>query len=632
MKYHHHHYVSENPRIQTAAGAGVDRPAELPDYVDVLIVGAGPAGMIAAAQLSQFPNVVSRIIDRRPHRLEIGLADGMQKRSLETFNAFGFAESLMAEACHVTETAFWRPDPDAPACIRRVSRLDEDPNQISEYPHLTVNHARVLDYFAEFMAHSPTRMQPDYGVEFLGLEIDDPDGDYPVAVRVKPLHGADEGRERIIRAKYVVGADGAHSGVRKALGWRLQGESSNHAWGVLDVLAETDFPDIRVKCAIQSKSDGNILLIPREGGFLFRLYVDLGDVAANDNGAIRKTPVEDTIARAQKIFHPYRLDVRHVAWHSVYEVGHRVAERFDDVPEDQAATRLPRVFVTGDAAHTHSAKAGQGTNASMQDGFNLGWKLGHVLEGRSPASLLRTYSTERQQIGRDLIAQDQRWASQMAKSPEEFSSPAEFEQAYLQITAFAQGFMTQYAPSMITAQTDADQALAQGFPIGKRFWSAPVMRVADANRRQLGHEATADGRWRLYVFADAAPAGEASAVAALGRWLEESPDSPVRGFTPANLDENAWFDIKVIYQQRHTEVDIGQVPRAFKPLAGPYRLSDYENIYAALPGEDIFDLRQIDRQGALVIVRPDQYVAQVLPLTATPRLAEFLRAFALPQR
>ncbi|WP_322998258.1 FAD-dependent monooxygenase [Castellaniella sp.] len=630
MKYHHHEYVSRDPRIQDAAGVGIDRPEDLPDTVDVLIVGAGPAGMIAAAQLSQFPGVTTRIIDRRASRLEVGLADGMQKRSLETFDAFGFAERLMAEACHITETAFWKPDPETPTNIRRVSRLDEDPRQVSEYPHLTVNHARVLDYFAEFMAYAPTRMKPDYGLEFQGLDIA-PSGDHPVEVRLAYSTGPKAGQERRIRARYVIGSDGAHSGVRKALGLPLHGESANHAWGVLDILAETDFPDVRVKCAIQSESHGNILLIPREGGFLFRLYVDLGDVAAGDKGAVRRTPVEQTIARAQQIFHPYRLDVRHVAWYSVYEVGHRLCERFDDVPQDQVGLRTPRVFIAGDAAHTHSAKAGQGTNASMQDGFNLGWKLGHVLEGRSPESLLATYATERQQIGRDLIDQDKLWAAQMAKAPEDFASQAEFEDAYLRITEFAQGFMTQYAPSMITARPD-DQALATGFPIGKRFWSAEVMRVADANRRHLGHEAKADGRWRLYVFADSAAPGVASPTAALGRWLTESPESPLRRHTPAGADDNARFDVKVIYQQDHTQIDIGQVPVGFIPRMGPYRLADVENIYAALPDIDIFDLRGVDRRGALVLVRPDQYVAQVLPLDAMDRLAAFIGTFAVPQR
>lgn len=630
MKYHHHGYVSTDPRIQTPAGVGIDRTEELPDQVDVLIIGAGPAGMVAAAQLSQFPGVTTRIIERRSGRLEIGLADGMQKRSIETFEAFGFADQLMAEACHVTETLFWKPDPEKPENIVRVSRLDEDPKGISEYPHLTVNHARVLDYFAEFMAHSPSRMKPDYGLEFQALTVA-PEGEYPVTVRLIHSCGERAGQERIVHAKYVLGSDGAHSGVRKAIGRTLRGESSNHAWGVLDLLANTDFPDIRTKCAIQSESDGNILLIPREGGFLFRLYVDLGDVAPDDAGAVRRTPLEQVIAKAQKILHPYTLDVRHVAWHSIYEVGHRLCDSFDDVPLDQVGRRTPRVFIAGDASHTHSAKAGQGTNASMQDGFNLGWKLGHVLEGRSPESLLATYSAERQVVGQSLIDQDRKWATQIAKAPEEFASHAEFEEAYRRITEFAQGFMTQYGPSMITVPTDS-QRLATGFPIGKRFWSAEVMRVADANRLHLGHEARADGRWRIYVFADSAAAGADSPTAALGRWLDESPESPIRGFTPASLDENAWFDLKVIYQQDHTNVDIGRVPRAFLPTVGPYRLVDHESVFAALPGNDIFEQRGIDRRGAIVVVRPDQYVANVLALTATQELAAFIRAFTLQQR
>ncbi|CDM24510.1 2-polyprenyl-6-methoxyphenol hydroxylase [Castellaniella defragrans 65Phen] len=630
MKYHHHGYVSSDPRIQPPAGAGIDRPEDLPDQVDVLIVGAGPAGMIAAAQLSQFPGIVTRIVERRAGRLEIGLADGMQKRSIETFEAFGFAQQLIAEACQVTETAFWKPDPAQPENIVRVSRVDEDPQNVSEYPHLTVNHARVLDYFAEFMENAPTRMKPDYGYEFVGLTVAD-EGDHPVTVTLKRSTGDHAGEERVVRARYVLGSDGAHSGVRKAIGQTLRGVSSNHAWGVMDLLADTDFPDIRTKCAIQSESDGNILLIPREGGFLFRVYVDLGDVAPDDGGAIRRTPVEQIIARAQRIFHPYRLDVRHVAWHSVYEVGHRLCDHFDDVPPEQVGHRMPRVFIAGDASHTHSAKAGQGTNASMQDGFNLGWKLGHVLEGRSPAGLLDTYSAERQKVGQSLIDQDLRWATQMAKSAEAFASHAEFEQAYLRITEFAQGFMTQYEPSMITL-ADSRQALATGYPVGKRFRSAEVMRVADANRLHLGHEARADGRWRIYVFADAARAGEDSPLAALGRWLDESPDSPIRGYTPAGLDENAWFDVKVVYQQDHTAVDIGGVPRAFLPRVGPYQLTDLENVYAALPDQDIFQLRGIDRQGAIVIVRPDQYVAGVLALTDTDALAGFLRTFAIRQR
>jgi phenol 2-monooxygenase len=619
VQFHHHGYVSGDPRIQPIAGVGIDRPAELPDFVDVLIVGTGPAGMITAAQLSQFPGVTTRIIDHRAGRLEIGQADGIQARSVETFQAFGFAERIIAEAYRITEMAFWKPDPDDPSTIVRSARTVDDPTGISEFPHLLVNQARVLDYFAEVAANSPTRLTPDYGIEFRSLAIEDA-GEYPVSVTV-----IDSGDEREVYAKYVVGADGARSRVRESIGVTLDGDQANHAWGVMDVLAVTDFPDIRTKCAIQSEGGGNILLIPREGGYLFRMYVDLGEVTASGSAAVRATSVDDIVAKANQIMHPYTLEVKSVAWHSVYEVGHRLTERFDDVPVEFIGTRTPRVFIAGDACHTHSAKAGQGMNVSMQDGFNLGWKLGHVLEGRSHESLLATYSAERQVIAKNLIEFDREWSSLMAKRPEDMDDPSELERFYVSTAEFPAGFMTEYAQSTIVG-TARHQALATGFPIGKRFKSAVVRRVCDANDLHIGHLAFADGRWRIYVFADAAIAGEQSAAATFADWLATAPDSPVVAYKRTGADADEWFDVKVIYQQDHTGVDINAVPDAFTPLKQPFGLVDYNNVFATDPGRDVFDLREIDRGGAVVVVRPDQYVANVLPLTATVELAEFFRA------
>jgi len=624
MQFHHHGYVSGEPRLLPAAGVGIDRPSELPDEVDVLIVGAGPAGLIAAAQLSQFPKVTTRIVERRAGRLEVGQADGIQARSVETFQAFGFAERIIAEAYRITQMAFWKPDPDDPHRIIRTALVDDDPTGISEFPHLIVNQARVQDYFAEVMAMSPSRMTPDYGFEFVGLTVAD-EGDFPVAVTLRRTVGPDAGQERIVHAKYVVGCDGARSAVRESIGRTLEGDQALHAWGVMDVLAVTDFPDIRTKCAIQSHDGGNILLIPREGGYLFRMYVDLGEVLPNDNGAVRQTTIEQIIAKANQILSPYSLDVKNVAWHSVYEVAHRLTDKFDDVPvglpaaapADAEGGRVPRVFIAGDACHTHSAKAGQGMNVSMQDGFNIGWKLGHVLDGRAPASLLSTYSAERHVIAKNLIEFDKQWSSLMAAKQDELDDPTELESFYVKTFEFPAGFMTRYEPSLIVAP-DIHQGLAQGFPIGKRFKSAPVVRVCDGNPVQLGHHARADGRWRIYVFADAA----GTATADLAAWLTSAPDSPLAA-TPPGLDLDAWFDVKVVFPQPHAEVDISRVPELFLPRTGPFGLIDYEKVYAADPASDIFETRAVDRRGAIVVVRPDQYVADVLPLSATADLAAF---------
>ncbi|GAA1720427.1 FAD-dependent monooxygenase [Isoptericola hypogeus] len=625
MQFHHHGYVSGDPRVQAAAGTGLDRPHELPDVVDVLVVGSGPAGMLLAAQLSQYPDVTTRVVERRDGRLVLGQADGIQPRSVETFQAFGFAERITAEAYNIGWMNFWGPDPENPKDIVRTSRTEDYGLKISEFPHLIVNQARVLDYFAEAAAHGPGRVVPDYGVEFVGLTVHDGDdaGEYPVEVRVRHVAGDLAGTERTVRAKYVAGCDGARSAVRESIGRKHVGEFAAHAWGVMDVLVNTDFPDWRTKCAINSEA-GNILHIPREGGYLSRMYVDLGEVAADDHHQVRRTPIEEIVRRANEILTPYTLDVKEVAWHSVYEVGHRVTDKFDDVPDGEEH-RTPRVFLTGDACHTHSAKAGQGMNVSMQDGFNLGWKLGSVLSGIAPESLLATYSAERQPVAQQLIDFDREWSSLMARKPEEISDPQELADHYLATSEFPSGFMTQYGPSSIVAGS-ARQELAAGFPVGKRFKSVEVTRVCDGNAVHLGHHAKADGRWRVYAFADAPAPGADSALARWAEWLG-SPGSPVARFTPAGADVDAVFDVKVVYQQSFQDVDLGAVPGVFLPKTGPLGLTDWEKVYAAGPtvwtAADIFAERELSRDGVVVVVRPDQYVAHVLPLGATDELAEF---------
>jgi phenol 2-monooxygenase (NADPH) len=634
LQFHHHGYVSGDPRVQPAEGYGLERPAELPDEVDVLIVGSGPAGMIAAAQLAQFPGIRTHIVERRAGRLEMGQADGIQARSVETFQAFGFAERITAEAYRITEMAFWKPDPEKPENIVRGAVPPDDAHGISEFPHLIVNQARVLDYFAEVAARAPARVTPDYGLEFVGLTVTDvadgADQDAPpVTVTLRHTAGPHEGTERTVRARYVIGADGAHSAVRQAIGRKAVGDKANHAWGVMDVLAVTDFPDVRTKCAIQSHDGGSILLIPREGGFLARWYVDLGEVPPG-GGSVRATPLEDVIARANRIIHPYTLDVKDVPWHSVYEVGHRVTDGFDDVPHDHTGTRTPRVFLTGDACHTHSAKAGQGMNVSMQDGWNIAWKLAHVLTGRAPEPLLATYSAERQVIAQNLISFDREWSRLMSTPPEDLPDPTYLEDFYVQTTEFLFGFRTQYQPSMIVSG-QAHQELAAGFPVGKRFKSAMVERVADGNPAHLGHHARADGRWRVYAFADAPAPGEPSALRDWAEWLSTAPESPLLRHTPAGTDPDSVLDVKVVYQQDHFGVEIADVPEVFKPRVGPLELVDYEKVYATDATQDIFELRGIDRGGAVVVVRPDQYVAAVLPLSATDELREFFAGALLPQ-
>lgn len=633
MQFHENGYVIGDPLRKPAGPHAMGSAQTLPAEVDVLIAGTGPAGLLLAAQLSAFPGITTRIVESREGPLEIGRADGIACKTVETFEAFDFAERIVQEAYWVNETVFWRPNPEKRENITRTGRIQDVEDGLSEFPHIIVNQARVHDYFLDFMKNSPNKLEPDYGYEIVNVEVAD-SGSHPVTAFLKHVSGA----EVTIKAKYVVGADGARSVVRQSIGRELQGEFQNHRWGVLDLLANTDFPDIRLKAAIQSENGSNILLIPREGGYLFRLYVDLGDVDPENREKGRDMTAEQVIEVAKHVLHPYTLDVKDVAWFSIYEVGHRVTDGFDDVPEDQRASRTPHVFIAGDACHTHSAKAGQGMNVSMQDTFNLGWKLAAVLEGRSGEELLHTYHAERHQIAHDLINLDSAWSKVMATPPKDPAhperpgiDPAELQAAFIQNGRFTAGVATQYLTSVLTGTND-HQALATGFPVGQRFHSAPVVRLADAKPMQLGHVAKADGRWRLYAFADKA---DAPRLRELLNNLENDSASPIARFTPSGAELDSVFDIRAIFQDNHRDITIEQMPELLRPEKGKFGLRDYEKVFTPdyKLGQDIFEIRGIDRdKGALVIVRPDQYVSCVLPLDVPAAIGAFFEGFMTEQR
>lgn len=632
MQYFLNGFRPGNPDIHPAAQD--ERPEELPSQVDVLVVGTGPAGAILTAQLAEFPQLCTLVIEKNDEPLLMGHADGVACRTVEMFNAFGLSERLLREGYCVNETVFWGPDAVQRNKIARTSRVKDVPEGLSEYPHLIVNQARLQDFLFEKAARSASRTAPVYGVELLHVERTE-EGDYPVKATLR--RGGENGQILVVNAKYVVGTDGARSNVRRSLGIKLQGDARNHAWGVMDILATTDFPDIRLKAAIQSADGGNILLIPREGGYMVRLYVDLGDLDPNDPQARSRFTSQQIVATAQRILHPYTLDVKETVWWSVYEVGQRVAARFDDGVDETVAQRDPRIFIAGDACHTHSAKAGQGMNVSMQDTFNLGWKLISVLQGRSPASLLHTYSGERQAIAQELIDFDTRWSKTMSTAPKDPNNPqaggmdpAEVQQQFVQGGRFTAGFGTQYTPSLLTGQP-THQHLATGFPVGERFYSAEVMRIADAQRVGLGHTALADGRWRLYAFADR----DQRRFTELMRYLADDADSVLNRFTPRDADIDSVFDLKGIYQGSHVHTTVAQLPEALLPAKGVYGLRDYQKAFSSeldTAGQEIFEARGIDREhGALIVVRPDQYIAQVLALDATEELSAFFAHFMTPQ-
>jgi len=628
MEFYRDGFYPGPPSTRPAAAPERDG---LPDEVDVLVVGSGPAGLVTAAQLAQFPSITTAVVERRTEPLQLGQADGVACRTLEMFQAFGIARPMIDEGAWVTEVHFWRPDPDDRSRIIRAERVQDVADDLSEMPHIILNQARLHDYLRGAMAASPSRLEVDHGWEFVSLSRDDAHS-HPVEVT---LRGTDSGEERTVRARYVVGGDGARSGVRASIDRHLSGDRANHAWGVMDILPVSDFPDFRFKNMIQSAGAGSLLTIPREGGNLLRLYVDLGTVTDENRDDIRGMSVDDVLGVARRIIRPHSIEAAEVVWFSVYEVAQRIADGFDDAV-GRPAVAGPRVFIAGDACHTHSAKAGQGMNVSMQDGFNLGWKLGAVLEGRADEELLRTYDAERRPIAQELIDFDKEWSAMLAAPaadpahPERGgTSPEELAAYFRRQGRYTAGVATRYSPELSPLTSgDAHQDLASGLPVGQRFHSVPVVRVGDGKPMQLGHCHVADGRWRVYLFSGA----DEAAFTVACDWWENDDASPVGRFG-AGLDADAVVDVRGVLQRALPDADMSNVPPLLSPRTGRFGLVDHHKAFVPASDHDVYAMRGIDRaRGAAVIVRPDQYVAAVLPLGATDEIAEFFDGAMLRAR
>ena len=156
MQYYLNGFRGGDPDVANAAARRRDRSdhAPLPEKVDVLIAGTGPAGLCLAAQLAQFPQIETMIVERDPRNIEKGKADGINTRTMEMFQAFGFADTVKRESYWVNQASFWMPKPDNPAEIHRVGRVQDVADDSSEMPHILINQARLHQLFLNVMKNS----------------------------------------------------------------------------------------------------------------------------------------------------------------------------------------------------------------------------------------------------------------------------------------------------------------------------------------------------------------------------------------------------------------------------------------------------------------------------------------------
>ncbi|MEM7061020.1 MAG: FAD-dependent monooxygenase [Pseudomonadota bacterium] len=643
MQFHLNGFKPGNYQVPDAARKPYPNPPiePLPQEVDVLIIGTGPAGLTMARQMAEFADIRTCIVDMAPGPLLFGRADGISCRTIEIMEAFNSSEMVVKETYQLKQNTFWEPDEANPRNIKRTEKIADARAGLSEFTHGIVNQARLHELLTDGMANSITNLRPHYSREFIDMQIDESLSQdlhaHPITATFKRVDEAGKDKIETVKARFLVGCDGGRSQVRRSMGVTLEGDSANKAWGVMDLLLNTDFPDIRVKSFIQSKDHGAVMTIPREGGYLCRFYVEMDKIEKDKRASEIEVTSDDLIAKAQQIFHPYTLDVKEVAWWSIYSVGQRLADRFDNRPKNSSDNVIPRAFVAGDACHTHSPKGGWGLNTSLPDTFNLGWKMAAVIQGKSHPKLLATYATERRKVANQLINADKELSNLVATRPNagDTSEQAKVDTAKIETfmkrqSGFVSGTSIEYFASYICTGQE-HQHLAEGFRIGQRFFSAEATRVADGRRQHLGHLVKADGRWRIFLFAGQDdPIQTTSDAYKFVDFLANSETSPVQRYTPEGADIDAVIDTYAVFQQ--ADLSMTDLHEYLRPAKGKYGLRDYEKVFHSALGENVYTLREIDQEnGCVVVVRPDQHVAAILPVTDHEALSAFFEEFMIEQ-
>ena len=371
---------------------------------------------------------------------------------------------------------------------------------------------------------------------------------------------------------------------------------------------------------IQSKT-GSLIFVPRENN-LIRMYVQLGFMKRDAKSPFKVTP-EDILAKVQKIIAPFTFRYTYCDWWTVYQVGQRVGNHY---------SASERVFLAGDAVHTHTPKGGQGMNVSMADAFNLGWKLGGVINGQLSRDVLKTYEAERRPIAQRLIAWDKEVGRVYAGMSEEV-----VHQTYIQNYEFLSGVGITYKPSVLVAQGGlglqdvslelngtavngtatngagsalvAKQHLAPGAVLGKRLASHEFRRQADWRIMRVQSMLPSDGRWRLIAFGgDALNQTQADRLFNLGESLA-APKGLLKRYKPS---PNRLYpiDLLLLHSANEHQVELSHFHSTFFPLRedGGY---DHTRLYLDASGAGHAFYGVDAAKGCLVVLRPDQHVGYI---------------------
>ena len=356
--------------------------------VDVLICGGGPVGLLTAYCLARYGSISTYVIEQheRSKQSAYGRAAMIAPRTLEMLDQLDLADALGQMGFVVQGQVSYKDG-------HRVESLTAASSNISDtfFDYLLLCRQRYTEDVIRGGYCKYGGRTVHYGSKLINFAIGENDEGYAVKSNIE----AQDKRAISIRSKYIVGADGGRSKVRELAGIQFEGEKSNRHWIRIDGIVETNMPEARKGiCGIESRSHGSILWACLDHGAT-RVGFALPEKLWEEIGA--NITQEDVIREAQKALQPFTLKFKTVDWWTVYTVGQRLASKY---------RKNDRIFLAGDAAHTHSSGAAQGMNTGLHDAVNLAWKLAGRINGWLSEEALDTYTAERRPVAQQILEQD----------------------------------------------------------------------------------------------------------------------------------------------------------------------------------------------------------------------------------
>ncbi|WP_171052804.1 FAD-dependent oxidoreductase [Streptomyces marianii] len=357
-----------------------DNESGAPDDFDVLVVGAGPSGLLTAVELLR-RGIRVRVIDRNPEPATTPKALSVWPRALDILRDAGLGDGVHQESVQINRLSYFSErKPLASFALTEDTACRVLPQHDTE---------RLLTRRLHELGGKVER-----SVRLLALERVDFSGDLGASDGVTAVVEDADGVVQRIPAPFVVGADGAGSAVRGQLGIGFEGSTYEMAFALIDARIEGELP--RDECLFYQAPSGALVIVPMPDG-IHRFL----SVMPQGRGEVTLGMMQELVDERG----PRGVRLSEAVWQAVFRVHARHASRF----------QAGRVFLVGDAAHVHSPAGGQGMNNGLQDAQNLGWKLAAVIRGESPATLLETYGAERseatRQIVRDTDLQTRAWVA-----------------------------------------------------------------------------------------------------------------------------------------------------------------------------------------------------------------------------